>query len=371
MQTPTTQPQNDTPIRVMVAGGSQDMHNYLTHLLHAIPGITLTAISTDIQHIGEVLAKHEIDIILLDQETTNEEILSPLPALLRSSPLTRIILISDISSDSAGFTIKALAMGVSDYVTKPESGHSSKLFSAQLLDKMHALAKQTLHLRKAKKISLTIPETDKPNASGNIILRENKKFCIPQAIAIGSSTGGPEALTKLFNALAGKIKHTPVFITQHLPPSFTSSLTDYIQNASKVTCINPQDKEVVEPGKIYLAPGDYHMELKRNAMKDIIIRLTQTPPENFCRPSVDPMLRSLVNIYGRHLLTVILTGMGKDGLEGCKLVTEADGTVIAQDQETSVVWGMPGSVATAGLCNAILPIPKIADYITDIMGSKL
>jgi two-component system, chemotaxis family, protein-glutamate methylesterase/glutaminase len=185
----------------------------------------------------------------------------------------------------------------------------------------------------------------------------------PDILAIGSSTGGPQALIQVLTHLKHQ-PHLPVFITQHMPAAFTKVLAEQITRQTAWPCRQAENGDEVKGGNCYLAPGDYHMVLRQGAA-GLRLRLEQTPPENFCRPAVDPMLRSLSTVYGRRLLVVILTGMGHDGLEGCKAVTKAGGHVLAQDEATSAVWGMPGAVAKGGLTHAVLPLGDIAPYIND------
>ena len=154
-----------------------------------------------------------------------------------------------------------------------------------------------------------------------------------------------------------------------MPPTFTTILAEHISRSAKCPTVEGQDGMAVEGGKIYIAPGDYHMLVEQKG-PNRVLRLNQDPPENFCRPSVDPMLRSLAPIYGRKLLTVILTGMGHDGMEGGKVVVEKGGSVIAQDEATSVVWGMPGAAAQSGLCSAVLPIDEVAPYIKKLATKR-
>jgi two-component system chemotaxis response regulator CheB len=184
----------------------------------------------------------------------------------------------------------------------------------------------------------------------------------PDVIAIGSSTGGPQALFAVLSSLKAGSLRQPILITQHMPPTFTTILAEHITRVSGWQAAEGQDGEVVTANRIYIAPGDFHMVVESRG-SDKIIRLNKNPPENFCRPSVDPMLRSLAAAYGRRVLVVILTGMGSDGLRGGQVVIGAGGSVIAQDEATSVVWGMPGAVATAGICSAVLPLPEIAPQI--------
>ena len=184
-------------------------------------------------------------------------------------------------------------------------------------------------------------------------------------IAVGSSTGGPQALFKLFGGLGGQVRQS-ILITQHMPATFTSLLAGHISRASSMPCNEAEDGESIVPGRIYLAPGDYHM-IAESGDSGKIVRLTKSEPENYCRPSADPMLRSLAALYGRRLLVIILTGMGSDGRKGAEAAVAAGGSVIAQDEDSSVVWGMPGAVATAGLCSAVLPLTDIAPYVRKLV----
>lgn len=158
-------------------------------------------------------------------------------------------------------------------------------------------------------------------------------------------------------------------ITQHMPATFTTILAEHIARMAKRPCAEGVDGQAIEPGRIYLAPGDNHMKIEVQGTQKII-RLTKEPPENFCRPAVDPMFRSLASVYGPAVLAVVLTGMGSDGAKGGKVVVEAGGTVIAQDEATSVVWGMPGAAAMSGICSAVMPIDKLPGEIVRLAGGR-
>ena len=187
----------------------------------------------------------------------------------------------------------------------------------------------------------------------------------PDILAIGSSTGGPQALFAFLKGLP-KTVNLPVVITQHMPATFTSILAEHITRMTGWPCTEAKDGDVLETGKILLAPGDFHMTIVQKGPQRVV-SLNQDPPENFCRPAVDPMLRSLVKVFGPRIFTVILTGMGNDGAKGSQQVVQAGGTVIAQDEKSSVVWGMPGAVASAGLCSAVLPIDQLAGYVVNYL----
>ena len=201
------------------------------------------------------------------------------------------------------------------------------------------------------------------NRSGPITLRPQTNET-PDVIAIGSSTGGPQALFAVLGNLPKTLRQ-PILITQHMPATFTTILAEHLARVTERPCTEARDGEPVQAGHIYVAPGDFHMTVEvSNGQK--VLRVQKTPPENFCRPAVDPMLRSLSAAYGRKLLVIILTGMGQDGMLGAQVVVQNGGMVIGQDEASSVVWGMPGAVAHAGVCSAILPLPDIGPFIHKI-----
>jgi two-component system chemotaxis response regulator CheB len=187
----------------------------------------------------------------------------------------------------------------------------------------------------------------------------------PRLLALGSSTGGPQALFTLVQGL-GKTLNVPVVLTQHMPPTFTPILAEHISKVGGMPCAEAKDGEVLLAGRIYLAPGDRHL-LVEMARGSLHVRVNSDPPENFCRPSVDPMLRSAATACEGRVLVAMLTGMGQDGLAGTRRVVEAGGGAVAQDEATSVVWGMPGAVAQAGLCHAVLPLPRIAPKLLELL----
>jgi two-component system chemotaxis response regulator CheB len=177
-------------------------------------------------------------------------------------------------------------------------------------------------------------------------------------LAIGSSTGGPQALFALVQGLGRQIT-VPVVLTQHMPPAFTTLLAAHLGKLDGPECAEARDGEALLPGRIYVAPGDRHLLVERSGI-GLRARVTQGPAENFCRPSVDPMLRSAAVACGGRVLVVMLTGMGRDGLDGTRAVIDAGGMALAQDEASSVVWGMPGAIAQAGLCHMVLPLPQLA-----------
>ena len=194
---------------------------------------------------------------------------------------------------------------------------------------------------------------------------------VPRAILIGSSTGGPQALAVVLGGIKRALPRVPVLITQHMPPSFTTILAEHLGRVAEAPCHEPVDGEPIRAGTIYVAPGGHHMKVEQTA-SGAVIRITDDPPVNFCKPAVDPLFNSALNVYGPALLAVVLTGMGSDGARGALAIADAGGAVIAQDEETSVVWGMPGATATSGACSAVLPLNEIAPQVVrTVTGSAL
>jgi two-component system chemotaxis response regulator CheB len=204
-----------------------------------------------------------------------------------------------------------------------------------------------------------------PSAKIRKACQRDKKI---SALAIGGSTGAPQALHKILSSLR-ELRSVPIFITQHMPPAFTTIFAEQIAKSSEKPCAEAQNGQLVQSDSIYVAPGDYHMIITYDGGKPVLA-VNQAPAENFCRPAVDPMFRSLADVYGSGLLAVVLTGMGHDGLKGCEAIASKNGTIIVQDENSSIVWGMPGSVAKAGLANAILPLDEIASSILSIIGVR-
>jgi two-component system chemotaxis response regulator CheB len=189
----------------------------------------------------------------------------------------------------------------------------------------------------------------------------------PRVLLIGSSTGGPQALMAVVTELGPVIDRYPVLITQHMPPTFTTILAEHLARSSKRPAHEAVDGEIIKPGTIYLAPGGRHMRVVRHGA-DAVIALDDGPPVNFCKPAVDPLFTSATEVWQTGTFAAILTGMGSDGMRGGKDIIAAGGNVIAQDEATSVVWGMPGAAANAGICSAVLPLNQIAPKIVRLFA---
>lgn len=353
-------------VKVLVVDDSAVVRGLTRRFLEENPHIEVVATASNGKFAVETAAKHDIDVVVLDIEMPVMDGLTAIPLILKEKPSVKIVMSSTLTVSNAKVSLQALSAGASDYVAKPTSGseiNGADDFKRDLVTKvltLGGLADPTTAAVKTRQPGERAVATPSLKPSQPISLRQPSAVP-PRAIAIGSSTGGPQALEKVLRGL-DKTLPQPIFITQHMPATFTQILADHLaRDTGRMVC-EAQDGQVVNPSEIYVAPGDYHMLIQGQA-NDLKIRLTQTERENYCRPSVDPMLRSLVEIYGSSLLTVILTGMGHDGLGGSQECVERGGTVIAQDEASSVVWGMPGAVATAGVCAAVSSIDRIAQHV--------
>jgi two-component system chemotaxis response regulator CheB len=360
------------PIRVMVVDDSAVIRGLITRALESDPGIRVLHSAGNGKVAAETAARADIEVVVLDIEMPVMDGIAALPKLLEAKPGLQVVMASTLTRRNADMSLKALAAGAADYVTKPSSSTelvSAEDFKRELTAKVKALghAFRRGQGRRGRSAGAP-PATVRPRATAPahpaaptpIQLRPEAAIA-PEIVAIGSSTGGPQALFKVLGGLGGRTD-LPILITQHMPATFTAILAEHIAQASRIPTAEARDGEPVERGRIYVAPGDIHMTVAIEGGQRII-RLVKSAPENFCRPAVDPMLRSVAQVYGARALIVILTGMGSDGQKGSAAVVAAGGSVIAQDEATSVVWGMPGAVARAGLCSAVLPLSEIAPYL--------
>jgi two-component system chemotaxis response regulator CheB len=373
----------------MVVDDSAVVRGLITRMLEEDSGFSVVASVGNGQMALSALERYDIEVTILDIEMPVMDGLTALPKLLKIDPDLQIIMASTLTLKNADVSMRALEAGAADYIPKPTSSREisgGPDFKQELINKVRALgaARRRTVRRPRPGVVASNPATASGAAAssaqtarvpvpihphaGPLVLRQAATEA-PDVIAIGSSTGGPQALFSVLGAMkSGSVKQ-PILITQHMPPTFTTILAEHIARISGWEAAEGKDGDVVQGGRIYIAPGDFHMVVEARGT-DKVIRLNKNPPENFCRPSVDPMLRSIAAVWGRRVLTVILTGMGSDGLKGGQVVIGAGGTVIAQDEASSVVWGMPGAVATAGICSAVLPLPEIPQYILRLASRR-
>ncbi|MBI1361566.1 MAG: chemotaxis-specific protein-glutamate methyltransferase CheB [Alphaproteobacteria bacterium] len=315
------------------------------------PDIRVVGAAGDGRAAVEMAGSLAPDVILLDVEMPVMNGLDALPKILAARPGAAVIMASALTRRHAGMSLRALQLGAVDYVPKPDAANGPSALPA-FLDELKTKIKA--HGRQRR-------NTPARSSASTITLPRLK----PAAIAIGSSTGGPPALLRIFGAVKGVLR-CPVFITQHMPASFTAMLAEQLGRVAGVPAFEGAEGMPVAPGHIYVAPGGRHM-LVRKAEDRPLISLSDGPAENFCKPAVDPMLRSLAALYGRDLLAVVLTGMGRDGADGCLEVARHGGRFFVQDEPTSVVWGMPGAAFKTGKAMGQLSIGDTTDYLASAM----
>jgi two-component system chemotaxis response regulator CheB len=369
------------PIRVMVVDDAVVVRGLVSRWIEEEPGLQVVAsLRTGRQAVDQV-ERANPDVVILDVEMPELDGLSALPLLLEKKRDLVVIMASTLTRRNAEVSLKALSYGAADYIPKPGTNRevtTSGTFRRELIEKIRQLGgrrrrrdgiqpRRTITEARGRaaveaRAGLETPAVVTPTSAQAAIKLRPFSTIMPRVLLIGSSTGGPQALTGLVSRLTPVIDRTPVLITQHMPPTFTTILAEHLARASGRPAREPADGELIAPATIYLAPGGRHMRAVRRQGQPVIA-LDDGPPVNFCKPAVDPLFQSATEIWSNAILALILTGMGHDGTQGAATVVAHGGSVIAQDEATSVVWGMPGSAANAGLCSAVLPIDQIAPKI--------
>lgn len=346
-------------IRVLVVDDAVVVRRMVTDVLSSDPEIEVVGGAANGRIALAKITQVNPDLITLDIEMPEMDGLTTLAEIRKLYPFLPVIMFSTLTERGAGATLDALSLGASDYVTKPANVGSVAVAMQRIKDELIPKIKTFCGRPAAQEFS-PAPRARRPASAP---LRAARITSPPrlEVVAIGVSTGGPNALADLLPGLPTGFP-LPVVITQHMPPLFTKLLADRLASRCPLQVAEAVPGALVRPGDAWIAPGDYHMVFERSEA-GVRLKTHQAPPENSCRPAVDVMLRSAVEAWGGGVLAVILTGMGKDGLRGCELVKEAGGQVLAQDEPSSVVWGMPGFVAQAGLADRVLPLKLIAEEI--------
>jgi len=367
-------------IRVMVVDDSIVARRLLSRWIGVEADMMITAcLRTGREAVEQVEASNP-DVIVLDVDMPELDGISALPLLLKKKRDLVVIMASTLTRRSAEISLRALALGAADYVPKPEAGHDAKTsaaFRRELIDKIRNLGRRDRSLPRPGKPGAGLSRPPPP-PRGHIGAAEHaapaafslRPFAVslPRVLLIGSSTGGPQALTTLIGQIGRAIERAPVLITQHMPRTFTTVLAEHLARASGRSVREAEHDEAVSAGGVYVAPGGRHMRVARGRDGNPAIALGDDPPINFCKPSVDPLLSSAAEIWGAGCLALVLTGMGSDGTRGATDVAAAGGSVIAQDEATSAVWGMPRSVVQAGLCSAVLPLDQIGGKVNRLFA---
>jgi two-component system chemotaxis response regulator CheB len=372
-------------LKVMVVDDSVVIRGMISRWIASEPDMVVAAsLRTGLEAVNQ-LDRINPDVAVLDIEMPELDGISALPRLLAKKRNLIVIMASTLTRRNAEISFKALSLGASDYIPKPEStraAHAADIFHHDLIQKIRTFGAK---LRRATQPQATPQLTPAPSqavermrdlaprpaaapaAPPLPVARRAFGMQAPRVLLVGSSTGGPQALMSLVTELGPVIDRFPVLITQHMPPTFTTILAEHLGRASRRPAHEAVDGETVKAGQIYLAPGGRHMRVVKHGM-DALIALDDGPAVNFCKPAVDPLFVSAIDVWQGAIMSVILTGMGADGMRGGKEIVAAGGSVIAQDEATSVVWGMPGAAANAGICAAILPLNQIAPKLVRLFA---
>ncbi len=372
-------PRVERPIRVMIVDDAVVVRSLLARWVDAEPDMEVIAsLRTGREAVAQI-GRCDPDVVMLDIEMPELDGISALPLLLEKKRDLVVIMVSTFTRRSAEISLRALSLGAADYIPKPQSARettTSTSFRRELIEKIRSLGhprfaprpyrrdrtpRADLPLVGQQPLALRLRKSPHDAEPALIHLRPFAQVS-PRALLIGSSTGGPQALTALVEKLPAAIDRAPVLITQHMPPTFTTVLAEHLSRIGARGAHEAEDGEPVLAGGIYVAPGGRHMRVVR-AKDGIKIALGDDPAINFCKPAVDALFTSAAAVWGSATLAVVLTGMGSDGTRGAADIVAAGGSVIAQDEATSVVWGMPRSVAQAGLCSAVLPLDEIAPKV--------
>jgi two-component system chemotaxis response regulator CheB len=375
--TVTTASTAATPVRVMVVDDSAIVRGLISRWVDKEPGFRVVAALRSGREAIDALLRVDPDVVVLDVEMPDIDGITALPLLLRKKPDLTVIMASALTLRNAEVSLRALSLGALDYVPKPDGQSSNSAeFRRELIEKIKALGRRkplspgirpsgmaALTSRPARAVRpgfLSAPGIAAP-PSPSWTLRPFSR-ATPRILVIGASTGGPQALTRILGQLSPVTAQVPILIAQHMPAKFTTILGDHLARASGRPAREAQNGEPVLAGNIDVAPGGRHMRVARRD-GTAVIALDDGPPLKFCKPAVDPLFSSAAKVWGAWVLGLILTGMGADGTEGGAEIAAVGGNVIAQDEASSVVWGMPGSAAQAGLCAAVLPLEEIAPTI--------
>jgi two-component system, chemotaxis family, protein-glutamate methylesterase/glutaminase len=365
--------------RVMIVDDAVVVRGLFARWVEAEPDLEVVAsLRTGRDAVNQV-ERVEPDVVVLDVDMPELDGIAALPLLLEKRRDLVVIMASTLTRRNAEISLRALSLGAADYIPKPASNREvtgSPEFRRELIEKIRHLGLRGRRLRqgaqqRARGADVVVPLQFKPRPGQPAQPIELRAMPVtpPRVLVVGSSTGGPQALNAIVAQLGGVIDRAPVLITQHMPPTFTTIMAEHLSRIANRPVREGQDGEEVNAGTIYLAPGGHHMSVKRRDGA-AVIALDDGPLVNFCRPAVDPLFASAAEVWHNWVLGLVLTGMGSDGLRGSQAIVAAGGHIVAQDEASSVVWGMPGQVAHAGVCSAVLPLNEIAQRLTRMFAGE-
>ncbi len=357
---------NSRKIRVIVIDDSAFMRKTLTFMLESAGDIEVIATAKDGLEGFEMIRRYQPDVVTLDFEMPGLNGLETLEKIMKDFPVP-VLMVSAFTTEGADITIKALSLGAADFLPKEPSSIVSGVMKIkdELISKIRNIYKQTSIATRLKRVS-NINVAEKQSTKHKTDFGKWYPRFEIKVVLIGISTGGPLSLQKVIPHLNARLP-VPVIIVQHMPPMFTYSLAERLNKLSELTVKEASNEELLEPSKVYLAPGGKHL-LASQSNGSVTLKISENPDNTLYKPSVDVTLNSLIEVYGKNVLPIIMTGMGKDGLEAVKRIKQIGGYAIAQDEESSVVYGMPRAIAENNLADLILPLDKIAYQINKIFN---
>ena len=369
-------------IRVMLVDDAVVVRGLFARWVESEPDLDVVATLRTGREAVNQFERVDPDVVVLDVDMPDLDGIAALPLLLEKKRDLVVIMASTLTRRNAEISLKALSLGAADYIPKPGSNRelsASTAFRRELIEKIRQLGQRARRLRgglassrvapEAKSAPSIVPQIGEEPAPPPPQALRPMPTVAPRVLLIGSSTGGPQALNGLIAEIGSVLQRVPILITQHMPPTFTAVLAEHLARVGKCPVREASDGEEIKSGNVYLAPGGKHMKVARRD-GTAVIAIEDGPLVNFCKPAVDPMFASAAEVWGNKTLALVLTGMGSDGLAGAKAIVAAGGHVFAQDEATSVVWGMPGQVTNAGLCSAVLPLPEIAGKLTRLFSGE-
>ena len=371
-------PTESRRIRVMVVDDAIVVRGLFARWVDAEPDLQMVATLRSGREAVDQIERHDPDVVVLDVEMPDLDGIAALPLLFQKKRDLIVIMASTLTRHNAEISLKALSLGATDYVAKPMPGEgpvgAASTFRRELIEKIRQLGQRAKRFRVAPVAPTTQARPLPRLAVAPPLVPGEPRHALrpfprntPRVLAIGASTGGPQALTGLMRKIGGLIDRAPVLITQHMPPTFTTILAEHLARVSGRPAREAQHGEEINAGTIYLAPGARHMTVARRD-GTAIIQLDDGPPVNFCKPAVDPLFSSAAAVWGQWVLGLVLTGMGSDGLRGSHAIAGAGGAVITQDEASSVVWGMPGQVTMAGMSSAVVPLEDMPTKLMQIFA---
>jgi two-component system, chemotaxis family, protein-glutamate methylesterase/glutaminase len=385
---PKTYAQNSS-IKVVIVDDSVVVRGLVSRWLRETPGLDVVGTFRSGREIIANIANTNPDIIILDIEMADIDGLTALPHIMRAKPDVTVIVASTLTARNADISFKCMSLGAKDYVLKPQTNRevsTSNEFKDLLIAKIFALGNKAKQKVERRKIDTQhVPERRVQRLDTSVGVNRASQLTrapfdvppmrpfsrtAPKLLLIGASTGGPQAIMAILKNMHDTLNKFPVLIAQHMPAAFTMMFAEHLTRQTQLDVVQATHGEILKPGRVYIAPGGRHMTVGQSQGHNQI-SITDDAPVNFCKPSVDVLFESCAKLFGPACLSVMLTGMGSDGAKGSSIIADVGGSVIAQDEASSIVWGMPGSTVKAGACAAILSLDQMIPVITRLLTGNL